>query len=62
MAKETDDVKIESFKSEITTLESDNQGLSDTLPQLTSQVETIQGNVEKLKTESNTFQTTIGSI
>ena len=60
--KEEDDVKIESFKSEITTLEADNQVLSDTLPKLTSQIETLLGNVERLKLESNTFQTTIGSI
>lgn len=62
IVKESDDAKIQSFRSEITTLESDNQRLSDLLPQLTSQVETIQGNLDRLKVESNTFQTTIGSI
>jgi len=60
--KESDDVKIASFKSEVTTLEADIQGLMDILPQLSGQIESIQGNVDKLKNESNTFQTTIGSI
>ena len=62
IAKETDDVKIAAFNSEITTLESDIQVLSDALPQLNAQIETLRGNVDELQSESNTFQTTIGSI
>ena len=60
--KEDYDVKIESFKSEITTLEADNQVLFDILPNLMSQIETLLENLDRLKLESNTYQTTIGSI
>lgn len=62
LAKETDDVKKEAFNSEITSLESDIQLLSDTLPLLNSKLEELQGDVQELQSESNTYQTTIGSI
>ena len=62
IAKETDEAKIDTFKSEITTLESDIQELSDTLPQLKTQIDILQGNADKLKNESNTYQTAIGSV
>ncbi|MEN8229633.1 MAG: hypothetical protein ABFS38_15845 [Bacteroidota bacterium] len=62
ISKEEDEAKSETYKGEITTLESDIQVLSDALPQLKSQIEALQGNADKLKSESHTFQTTIGSI
>jgi len=61
-AKEDDEAKITSNKAEITTLESDIQELTDTLPGLTSQIDVLNGNLNKLKTESHTYQTVIGSI
>ncbi len=60
--KESDEAKVETFKVEITTLESDIQELTDTLPGLKSQIIILLGNVEKLRSESHTFQTTIGSV
>lgn len=62
IAKETDSEKIADLKEQETTLESDIQALKDTLPVLQAEIDQFQKNANKLKEESNTFQTTIGSI
>jgi len=60
--KETDEAKISTFQSDITTMESDIQELTDVIPQLRTQVQNFQNNVDKLKAESHAFQNAIGSI
>jgi len=62
VAKETDTEKIASMQVEKTTLGSDIQALKDTLPVLQAQIDQLSQNVEKLKNESNTYQTTISSF
>jgi phage host-nuclease inhibitor protein Gam len=62
ISKETEEAKIAEYQEEITTLEADIQVINDATPQINSEIQVMQGNVEKLKTESHTFQTAIGSI
>ena len=60
--KETDTAKVTEFESEITTLRSDIQELEDTLPVLQNQIEQLHVNSDKLKNESLTYQSAIGSL
>ena len=62
ITKETDQAKIDTFNGEISILESDIEELQDILPGVQSQIELLGENVTKLKNESHTFQSTIGSI
>lgn len=62
VAKESDTEKIAAMKQEETALESDIQNLRDTLPVLQAEIGQFNQNLDKLKNESNTYQTTISSL
>lgn len=62
IGKETDTGKIAEYETEINTYEADIRRLLDTLPGLDSQINNLKSRVDQLRTESNTYQSTIGGI
>jgi prefoldin subunit 5 len=62
IGKETETTKIEGYESEINTHEADIRQLMDTLPGLESKIADLKAQINENKTESNTYQSTIGAF
>ena len=62
IGKETETTKIEEYESEINTHEADIRQLLDTLPGLESKIADLKAQITQNKTESNTYQSTIGAF
>lgn len=62
IGKEENQEKIDEFKTEIAALQAEINTLSSTLPPLNSQVTELRETMNKIKTESHTYLSTIGTI
>jgi len=62
IGKEEDEVKIEDYRTEIAALESEINTMSATLPPMQERKNELRETINKIKTESHSFLSTIGSI
>ena len=60
--KETDDAKIEEYKAEIATLQADIGSVSVMVPLQQTQINQLINERDRLKTESHTYLSTIGTL
>ncbi|MEZ5073188.1 MAG: hypothetical protein R2751_20150, partial [Bacteroidales bacterium] len=62
ISQESDQIKIDEFKSEIVTNLADRDALQETLPGLKAQIDNLTSNADKLRTESHQYQVAIADL
>jgi prefoldin subunit 5 len=62
IGKEEDEVKVEEHKTEISALQSEINTMTATLPPMREQENQLRETINKIKTESHTYLSTIGTL
>jgi len=60
--KETDELKINEMRTEVTTLEADIENIQNLIPGIDSKLEELNARKDQLNTEAHTYLGTIGSL